>query len=134
MGIFESIKQAIFGHGEAAGAVPAGGASAAASSAGGPAPAAGAPGVAGVTAPEAQLSALAARNPQPLNWKTSIVDLMKLVGLDPSLANRKQLAQELGYGGDTADSAAMNVWLHQEVMAKLAREGVVGIRGALAKG
>ncbi len=149
MGIFESIKQAIFGHGEAAGAVPAGGASAAASSAGGPAPAAGAPGVAGVTAPaaapappseltasalEAQLSTLAARNPQPLNWKTSIVDLMKLVGLDPSLANRKQLAQELGYGGDTADSAAMNVWLHQEVMAKLAREGVVGIRGALAKG
>jgi Domain of unknown function (DUF3597) len=54
---------------------------------------------------------------------TSIVDLMKLTGLDPSLANRKQLAAELGYKGDTADSATMNIWLHKAVMDKLAASG-----------
>jgi hypothetical protein len=60
---------------------------------------------------------------QPLNWKTSIVDLMKLVGLDSSLDARKQLAQELGYTGDRNDSATMNVWLHRQVMKKLAENG-----------
>ncbi len=69
------------------------------------------------------MTQLAAKNPQKLNWQTSIVDLMKLVGLDPSFANRKQLAQELGYTGDTADSATMNTWLHKTVMDKLAAGG-----------
>lgn len=58
-----------------------------------------------------------------LNWKTSIVDLLKVLGLDSSLEARKQLAHELGYGGNTQDSAAMNIWLHQEVVAKLAANG-----------
>ena len=58
-----------------------------------------------------------------LNWKTSIVDLLKVLGLDSSLEARKQLAHELGYGGNTQDSAAMNMWLHREVVAKLAANG-----------
>jgi Domain of unknown function (DUF3597) len=70
-----------------------------------------------------QLTQMAAKNSQKLNWQTSIVDLMKLVGLDPSFANRKQLAQELGYTGDTGDSASMNIWLHKAVMDKLAASG-----------
>jgi hypothetical protein len=69
------------------------------------------------------LDGLAARNPQKLNWRTSIVDLMKLVDLDSSLKHRKELAAELGYDGDTNDSAAMNVWLHRAVMKKLAANG-----------
>ena len=58
-----------------------------------------------------------------LNWKTSIVDLLKVLGLDSSLEARKQLAHELGYTGNTQDSAVMNIWLHQEVVAKLAANG-----------
>ncbi len=58
-----------------------------------------------------------------LNWRTSIVDLMKLLGLDSSLDSRKQLAQELSYGADTSDSAKMNIWLHRQVMTKLAANG-----------
>ena len=72
---------------------------------------------------EAVLNGLAAKNPQKLNWQTSIVDLMKLVDLDSSLQNRKELAKELGYSGDTNDSAAMNIWLHKQVMNKLAANG-----------
>ena len=60
---------------------------------------------------------------EKLNWRTSIVDLMKLLDLDSSLGARKQLAQELHYTGDTNDSAAMNVWLHRQVMTKLAENG-----------
>ena len=60
---------------------------------------------------------------QPLNWRTSIVDLLKLLQLDSSLDTRKELAKELHYSGDTGDSAAMNVWLHKQVMAKLAANG-----------
>jgi hypothetical protein len=60
---------------------------------------------------------------QPLNWRTSIVDLLKLLHLDSSLEARKELARELHYSGDTSDSAAMNVWLHQQVMLKLAANG-----------
>lgn len=60
---------------------------------------------------------------QTLNWKTSIVDLLKLLGLDSSLDARKKLAAELNYAGDTNDSATMNVWLHQEVMKKIAANG-----------
>lgn len=72
---------------------------------------------------EAVLTQLAAKQGQKLNWRTSIVDLMKLVGLDPSLENRKELARELGYKGDTSDSAAMNIWLHKQVMTQLATHG-----------
>lgn len=72
---------------------------------------------------DAVLSEMQSKNPQQLNWKTSIVDLMKLVGLDSSLAARKQLAQELHYTGNTDDSATMNVWLHQQVMQKMAANG-----------
>lgn len=69
------------------------------------------------------LEGLNANSAQKLNWRTSIVDLMKLVGLDSSLQNRKSLAAELGYTGDTNDSAAMNIWLHKAVMKKLAENG-----------
>lgn len=71
----------------------------------------------------AVLAELAQQNGQGLNWRSSIVDLMKLLGLDSSLANRKELAQELGYSGNTEDSAAMNIWLHKQVMRKLAENG-----------
>jgi hypothetical protein len=60
---------------------------------------------------------------QQLNWRTSIVDLMKALDLDSSLAARKELAQDLNYTGDTDDSATMNIWLHKQVMAKLAANG-----------
>jgi hypothetical protein len=69
------------------------------------------------------LRELAAKNPQQLNWKTSIVDLMKLLEIDSSLDNRRDLARELGYTGDTNDSASMNVWLHKRVMQELEKNG-----------
>ncbi|VFR24245.1 hypothetical protein ANDA3_1322 [plant metagenome] len=72
---------------------------------------------------QAVLADLQSKQSQPLNWKTSIVDLLKLLGLDSSLQARKQLAGELGYTGSTEDSAAMNVWLHQQVIKKLAENG-----------
>jgi hypothetical protein len=72
---------------------------------------------------EAVLEGLSAKSSQKLNWRTSIVDLMKLVNLDSSLEHRKQLATELGYTGDMNDSAAMNIWLHKAVMRKLAENG-----------
>jgi hypothetical protein len=58
-----------------------------------------------------------------LNWRSSIVDLLKLLGLDSSLDSRKDLAKELHYAGDTGDSASMNIWLHRQVMNKLAANG-----------
>ncbi|MFM0042850.1 DUF3597 domain-containing protein [Paraburkholderia sediminicola] len=60
---------------------------------------------------------------QTLNWRTSIVDTLKALGVDSSLEHRKQLAQELKYSGDTNDSASMNVWLHKQVMQALAANG-----------
>ena len=72
---------------------------------------------------EAVLNDMAKSNPEQLNWKASIVDLMKLLGLDSSLSERKELAKELGYTGDTSDSAAMNIWLHRQVMNKVAANG-----------
>lgn len=72
---------------------------------------------------EAVLNDMASRSGETLNWRTSIVDLMKLLSLDSSLANRKDLAKELSYSGDTNDSATMNIWLHKQVMAKLAQNG-----------
>ena len=93
-----------------------------------PAPAAATPAPAATAAPpvvdvETVLETMAAGTKQTLDWRHSIVDLMKLVGIDSSLANRKALAQELGYTGDMNDSAAMNVWLHKEVMRRLAENG-----------
>ena len=72
---------------------------------------------------EAVLTDLASKNSQQLNWRTSIVDLMKLLDLDSGLNARKELAQELQYSGDMNDSAAMNIWLHKQVMQKLADNG-----------
>ncbi|HEX2494179.1 MAG TPA: DUF3597 domain-containing protein [Steroidobacter sp.] len=72
---------------------------------------------------EAVLEKMAASSGQKLNWRTSIVDLMKLVGMDSSFENRKELARELGYTGDPGDSAAMNIWLHKRVMKELATHG-----------
>ena len=60
---------------------------------------------------------------EALNWKTSIVDLMKTLDIDSSLENRKALADELGYTGDKSDSASMNIWLHREVMNRIAANG-----------
>ena len=71
----------------------------------------------------ATLEKMAASHNEKLDWKHSIVDLMKLVGLDSSLSARKELAADLHYTGDTSDSAKMNVWLHKEVMRKLAENG-----------
>jgi hypothetical protein len=72
---------------------------------------------------EAVLTRLAAQKKEKLDWRRSIVDLMKVLDLDSSLSARKQLAQELHYTGDTSDSAAMNIWLHKQVMTKLAENG-----------
>ena len=72
---------------------------------------------------EQVLDTMATQNGQKLNWRTSIVDLMKLVGMESSLQERKELADELGYSGDKGDSAAMNVWLHKQVMKRMADNG-----------
>ena len=69
------------------------------------------------------LDDLAAKSPEKLDWRKSIVDLMKLVGIDSSLAARKELAAELHYSGDEKDSATMNIWLHKEVIKKIAENG-----------
>jgi hypothetical protein len=71
---------------------------------------------------EAVLNGMASSG-QELNWRSSIVDLLKLLGLDSSLQSRKELAAELNYTGDTNDSASMNIWLHRQVMNKLAANG-----------
>lgn len=72
---------------------------------------------------DAVLADLAARKDEKLNYQSSIVDLMKLLDLDPGLANRKELAAELGYAGDKDGSAEMNIWLHKRVMEELERNG-----------
>jgi hypothetical protein len=72
----------------------------------------------------AQLEQRAAANPQKLNWRTSIVDLLKLLDMDSSLAARKELAAELGCPADLmGDSAKMNIWLHKTVLARIAANG-----------
>lgn len=116
MSIFGKIMSAIFGtNADAApasgGAAPAGG-----SAAPGAAPAA--------TVDVAPIldKAVAAKG-EKLEWRTSIVDLMKALDIDSSLTARKELAKELGYTGDTNDSATMNIWLHKQVMTKLAANG-----------
>jgi len=118
MSIFGSIMSAIFG-GAKAQAVPAGGATAspptAPASTGGPA---GQP-----VDVEAVVGGIAANKKEKLDWRKSIVDLMKVLDLDSSLTARKQLAQELGYKGELNGSAEMNIWLHKAVMKKLAENG-----------
>ena len=122
MGIFSSIKDAIFGHKAQAAtppastALPEGGTTAAA-----PAPQAAAPAAVSDVDVEANLAAMG--QGKDLNWRTSIVDLMKLLGIDSSLANRKELARELGYTGDLEGSAEMNLWLHKATMQELAKNG-----------
>lgn len=129
MSIFDSIKNVIFGHGSATAAKPAKPVSppptapAASSAPAQPRPAPAAPTPQAAVDVEASLDGLNKKNAQQLNWRTSIVDLMKLVGLDSSFQNRAALAKELGYTGDTGDSAAMNIWLHKQVMKKLAENG-----------
>ena len=118
MSIFGSIKDAIFGKAEAA--TPAATPVAAAPAAVAPPPA---PVAATAAEIDARLTSIAADKGAPSNYKTSIVDLMKLLNLDSSLGNRITLAKELGYTGDTNDSATMNIWLHAEVMKSLATHG-----------
>jgi hypothetical protein len=131
MSIFGKIMGAIFG--SHAAATPAGGttapgsaapgtASAAPSSSASSASAAAAPAKTVDVAPILDKAA-AAKKGEKLEWRTSIVDLMKALDIDSSLAARKELAKELGYTGDTNDSASMNVWLHKQVMSKLAANG-----------
>jgi hypothetical protein len=72
---------------------------------------------------ESILTNLATAHHEKLDWRHSIVDLMKLVGMDSSITARKELAADLHYTGDTSDSASMNIWLHKEVMKKLAENG-----------
>jgi 3-oxoacyl-ACP reductase-like protein len=123
MSIFGSIVSAIFGHASAPAAAPT--SAAAAPSTAAPA----APSGAAAPKPLSQAEVVAVIDKavgaqgEDLNWKQSIVDLMKALKLDSSLAARKQLAQELGYTGALDGSAEMNVWLHKQVMAKLAEGG-----------
>jgi len=142
MSVFGKIMSGIFGHaaatpasgGAAPGAVPSGSAASTPSSA---APSSTAPSSSSASSSAAPASAAPARtvevapildkavaaHKEKLEWRTSIVDLMKALDIDSSLAARKELAKELGYTGDTNDSASMNVWLHKQVMAKLAANG-----------
>jgi hypothetical protein len=125
MSIFGKIMSAIFG--TKASATPAGGT---APAGGTTAPAGGAGAAAGTSTAPAQtvdvapiLDKAVAAKGEKLAWRTSIVDLMKALDIDSSLGARKELAKELGYTGDTNDSASMNIWLHKQVMAKLAANG-----------
>ncbi len=72
---------------------------------------------------EAVLEGLASKYSHKVNWRYSIVDLMTLLGMDSSLSARRELAHELGYTGDTKDTATMNIWLHKQVLRKLAENG-----------
>ena len=126
MSIFGNIMSKIFGRGsaDAAPAAPgtAGGGASGASAGAAASPSGGSSSGQGVDV-EAVLKGMAAQSKQKLDYRHSIVDLMKLLDLDSSLAARKELAKELHYTGDTNDSAAMNVWLHKQVMRKLAENG-----------
>ena len=135
MSIFGKIRDAIFGHAKAQqqapqsaqaqhpampqmGSAPAQAAPAQPQQPATPQPAAQQP-----VDVEAVLSDIAAHKGQQLNWQSSIVDLMKLLDLDPSLENRKELATELGYQGEKNGSAEMNIWLHRRVMEELEKNG-----------
>jgi len=118
MSIFGSIMSAIF-------KAPAKAAEAASAAVGGGSSPAAAPASAPMSQVDvaAVLTGLAAQNKEKLDWRKSIVDLMKLLKLDSSLTARKELAKELHYSGDMNDSASMNIWLHKQVMQKLAENG-----------
>lgn len=118
MGIFSNILGKIFPASHPSVAAPAGGASPSSGASASPSAA-----PASSVDVEGILNGLAKQNQQKLNWRTSIVDLMKLLGLDSGLEPRKALAQELHYSGDMSDSASMNIWLHKQVMTKLAENG-----------
>ncbi|MBB4348059.1 MULTISPECIES: DUF3597 domain-containing protein [Rhizobiaceae] len=131
MSIFSKIKNAIFGSPAAAAENPAaapaatGAAPTAATSSPAPAAASAAP-AASPSAPvdvAPILDAAVKKSGQKLDWRHSIVDLMKALGMDASLSERKELAAELGYTGDTGDSAKMNMWLHKALMKKLSENG-----------
>ena len=127
MSVFGNIVAAIFGS-HAASATATGGASAAPSPAApsqAGSPGAMAPKPISMTEVEAMIAKIADGQSAKYNWNELIVDLMKLLKLDSSLDARKQLAQELGYTGALTGSADMNIWLHKEVMAKLAESGGV---------
>jgi 3-oxoacyl-ACP reductase-like protein len=136
MGLLSNLISKIFSHAPATASAPAAQPVTASQPTAGAAPAAAVPPAAAAapmpSAPKppppvvdiaAVMSALAAKNAEKLDWKRSIVDLMKLVGMDSSLSARKELATELHYTGDMNDSASMNVWLHKEVLKKLAENG-----------
>ena len=122
MSIFGKIMSAIFGSKVAATPATAG------ASTGGTAASAGsAAAPSSAPAQSVDVAAIvdkaAAAKGEKLEWRTSIVDLMKALDIDSSFAARKELAKELGYSGDSNDSASMNIWLHKQVMAKLAANG-----------
>jgi hypothetical protein len=126
MSIFGKIMSAIFG--TKAGATPAG----AAPAGGGAATTAGGSSATASSTPAAPaqsvdvapiLDKAVAAKGEKLEWRTSIVDLMKALDIDSSFVARKELAKELGYTGDSNDSASMNIWLHKQVMTKLAANG-----------
>jgi len=121
MSIFGKIMSAIFGT-KADAAPAAGGAATSAGSASGSAAGSSAAPAQSVDVAPILDKAVAAKG-EKLAWRTSIVDLMKALDIDSSLGARKELAKELGYTGDTNDSATMNVWLHKQVMSKLAANG-----------
>ncbi|MFC3073228.1 DUF3597 domain-containing protein [Shinella pollutisoli] len=137
MGIFSSIKNAIFGQAKAAPASAEAGEAAAATpvtpvtekkaEAAAPAAEAKSANTGGAAASAVDVAAIldaaVKASGQKLDWKHSIVDLMKALKLDSSLGARKELAAELGYTGDTSDSATMNVWLHKQVIRKLSENG-----------
>jgi hypothetical protein len=116
MSILGKIMSAIFG--SKAGAAPAGGGATTSTDS---SSATAAPGQSVDVAPILD-KAVAARK-EKLEWRTSIVDLMKALDIDSSLTARKELAKELGYTGDSNDSASMNIWLHKQIMLKLVANG-----------
>ena len=120
MALFGNLLSRIWGHAEAAPPTPSTGGGAAAPPS--DAPAAPATPAAPVDV-AAVLNGLAATQTERLDWQHSIVDLLKLVGLDSRLEDRKELATDLGYTGALDGSAAMNMWLHKTVMQKLAANG-----------
>jgi len=127
MGLFNNLMSKIFGHATSATATAPGAQTQSATAPEQQAQAPAAPAAAVAPPPVVDVTAilndLSKKNPEKLDWKRSIVDLMKLVGMDSSFAARKQLAEELHYNGDPNDSASMNIWLHKEVLRKLAANG-----------
>jgi hypothetical protein len=126
MSIFGSIISAVFstkpGAAPVSGAAPASGAPhASTGSAAAPAP--GSPGAAPTVDVAAILDKMVAAKHEKLLWRVSIVDLMATLDLDSSFAARKELAKELGYTGDSHDSASMNIWLHKQMMQALQSHG-----------